>query len=209
MRSIAFLNGRVVTVNHNDQIAEAVLVTDKTITAVGTTDEIRASINDNTVVVDLAGRTLLPGFVDAHNHLTHQGAALGAVDFSFSNVNSISRLREVIEEAVCTTAPGKWIRGWGLNHEKFFDRREPTRFDIDDVSPDHPVCAVHVSGHNVLVNSQALRIADIDDDVLDPVGGRFSRNENGAVTGFVYDSAQQMVVPTSWLMISTEPVKPI
>jgi len=197
MNSIAFFNGNVITVDRNNRIAEAVLITGKTIAAVGTNAEIKASMQEHTIAVDLAGRTLLPGFIDAHNHLTHQGAALSAVDFSFPNVDSIAMLRSVIEEATQNAAPGSWIRGWGLNHEKFADEREPTRFDIDDVSPDHPVCAVHVSGHNVLVNSHALSIAGVTRDVIDPSGGQFSRNSQGDVTGFVYDSAQQLVVPTS------------
>jgi len=145
----------------------------------------------------LKEQTLLPGFIDAHNHLTHQGAALGAVDFSFPNVSSIADMREQVEKAAASLMPGQWIRGWGLNYEKFSDRREPTKFDIDNVSPNHPVCVVHITGHNVLVNSRALELAGITKATKDPDGGMFSRGDDGEISGFVYDSAQQMVVPTS------------
>lgn len=196
MASTAFINGHVVTVDKTDQITEAVLLNGKTIAAIGTTAEIKSLLDTDTRVIDLAGRTLLPGFVDAHNHLTHQGAALGAVDFSFPKVSSIAELRDAIKRAAGDIEPGQWIRGWGLHHEKFSDQREPTRDDLDDISPDHPVCAVHVSGHNVLVNSYALRLANVNDNIVDPVGGKFSRNSQGQITGYVFDSAQQLVVPT-------------
>ncbi len=169
----------------------------KSIKAVGDFSNIQHHIDKNTEVIDLMGRTLLPGFIDAHNHLTHQGAALGAVDFSYPNVSSIADMRRVIEEAAREIPAGQWIRGWGLNHEKFADGREPTKEDLDDVSPNHPVCAVHISGHNVLVNSFALSLAKIDNSTPDPVGGKFSRDAELGITGFVYDSAQQFVIPTS------------
>ncbi len=178
-------------------IAEAVFVCDKEILAVGSNADIDQYIDDATQVIDLQGHTMLPGFIDAHNHLTHQGAALGSVDFSYPNVSSIADLRRQVEKAASELAPGQWIRGWGLNHEKFSEGREPNRFDIDDISPDHPVCAVHISGHNVLVNTLALQLAGVTKSTKDPDGGMFSRAEDGEITGFVYDSAQQMVIPTS------------
>ncbi|MFT5258647.1 MAG: putative amidohydrolase YtcJ [Saprospiraceae bacterium] len=197
MNQTAFINGSVITVNQKGDMAQAVLVTGQHISAVGSNQEIESLISESTSVIDLAGRTLMPGFIDAHNHLTHQGAALGAVDFSFSNVASIDQLRKVIKQATQTIDKGQWIRGWGLNHEKFPDGREPTRFDIDDIAPDHPVCAVHISGHNVLVNTHALNLANVDEKTPDPEGGKLSRSETGQITGFVYDSAQQLVIPTS------------
>jgi predicted amidohydrolase YtcJ len=197
MKKTALINANIITVNQQNDIVEAVLIEGKRISAVGTNAEIKMLMCDDTEVFDLEGKTVLPGFIDAHNHLTHQGAALGAVDFSFANVSSIADLRRVVQEATKDFAPGQWIRGWGLNHEKFPEGREPNRNDLDDIAPDHPVCAVHISGHNVLVNSYALRLANVADDVEDPVGGQFSRDGNGAITGFVYDSAQQLVIPTS------------
>ena len=197
MADIAFINGQVITIDTNDSITEAVLVSGRRIKAVGTTAEISALITAETRVIDLEGRSLTPGFIDAHNHLTHQGAALGAVDYSYPNVASLDDLRQTIADAAAKAKPGQWLRGWGLNYEKYPEDRLPTRWDIDAVSPDNPVCAVHVSGHNVLVNSLALEMAGVDNNTADPDGGMFARDENGRLTGYAYDSAQELVVPTS------------
>lgn len=196
MANFAFINGEVITVDAQDRICSALLVTGKHISAVGDDAEILAQV-DNHQVIDLQGRTLMPGFIDAHNHLTHQGAAFATVDFGYPAVSSIEDLRNAVREAAENCAPGKWIRGWGMNYEKFADGRLPTRWDLDDISPEHPVCIVHVSGHNVLVNSLALELAGVTDAMPDPAGGMFVRDEQGRITGYAYDSAQQLVIPTS------------
>ena len=197
MANIAFINGQVITIDADDRITEAVLVAGREIIAVGTTAEITALTTTETELSDLEGRSLLPGFIDAHNHLTHQGAAFGSVDYSYPNVASMADLQQAIADAAATAKPGSWLRGWGLNYEKYPEGRLPTRWDIDAVSPDHPVCAVHVSGHNVLVNSMALKMAGVDENTPDPDGGMFERDEQGRLTGYARDSAQELVVPSS------------
>ena len=197
MTELALINAKIITVDKNDSFQQAVLIDGRRIKAVGTDDEIMSLASPDAQVVNLQDRSLVPGFIDAHNHLTHQGAAFNAVDFSYPAVASIDDLRKAIAHAVEYTQKGKWIRGWGLNYEKFADARQPTRWDIDDISPEHPVCAVHVSGHNVLVNSVALNQANVSDATPDPDGGKFARNEQGRISGYAYDSAQQLVVPTS------------
>jgi len=119
------------------------------------------------------------------------------VDYSYPNVSTTAELQQTITDAATKVQPGQWLRGWGLNYEKFPENRLPTRWDIDKASPNHPVCAVHVSGHNVLVNSVALELAGVDENTPDPDGGMFARDENGQLTGYVYDSAQELVIPTS------------
>lgn len=197
MANYAFINAQVITVDRSNSISEAVLVEAEIIKAVGTTEQILALCNDSHEVIDLTGKTLMPGFIDAHNHLTHQGAAFATVDFGYPAVTSIADLRQSVTQAVENCSPGQWIRGWGMNYEKFSDGRIPTRWDLDDISPNNPVCIVHVSGHNVLVNSLALSLAGVDDQTSDPDGGMFVRDEQGRITGYAYDSAQQMVIPTS------------
>ncbi len=197
MAKYAFINGEVITVDADNRICEAVLVEGSQITMVGCNQDVLAQVGSQTEVIDLNGRTLMPGFIDAHNHLTHQGAAFNTVDFGYPAVASISDLRDAVGHAAENSAPGQWIRGWGLNYEKFSDGRIPTRWDLDDLCPDHPVCIVHVSGHNVLVNSLALTMAGVDDSTADPAGGKFVRDEQGRITGYAYDAAQQLVIPTS------------
>ena len=200
MANFAFINGEVITVDEQDRICSAILVTGRHITAVGSDEEILAKADiqlEPHQVIDLQGRTLMPGFIDAHNHLTHQGAAFATVDFGYPAVASIADLRNAVRHAAENCSTGQWIRGWGMNYEKFADGRIPTRWDLDDLSPDNPVCIVHVSGHNVLVNSLALELAGVTDDTPDPAGGKFVRDEQGRITGYAYDAAQQLVIPTS------------
>ncbi len=197
MANFAFINGEVITVDQSDRICSALLVTDDKISAVGTDVDVLKAASQDHQVIDLDGRTLMPGFIDAHNHLTHQGAAFATVDFGYPAVSSIADLRKALQQASENCAKGQWVRGWGLNFEKFPDNRMPTRWDIDDLSPDNPVCIVHISGHNVLVNSLALKLAGITDDTPDPDGGKFIRDEQGRITGYAFDSAQQLVIPTS------------
>ncbi|MEH6445684.1 MAG: amidohydrolase [Oceanospirillaceae bacterium] len=197
MANLAFINGDVITVDQQDNIYSAILITGKKIAAVGNDSDILNLAGDEHQVIDLNGRTLIPSFIDAHNHLTHQGAAFATVDFGYPAVSSIEELRQALHQASENCAKGQWIRGWGLNFEKFPEGRIPTRWDIDDLSPNNPVCIVHVSGHNVLVNSVALDLAMVGDDTPDPVGGKFVRDELSRITGYAYDSAQQLVIPTS------------
>ena len=192
----AFINGRVLTMDVNNTVAEAVAVSGRRVGIVGSNAEVKSAIGNGGKVFDLAGGTLLPGFIDAHNHLTLQGAAMGAVDFGYPAVSSVAQLRETVQQAAQKTAKGRWIRGWGMNYEKYPDGR-PNLRDIDDVSPDNPVCIVHVTGHFVLVNSVALRLAGVDHNTLNPQGGALEHDDKGQLTGLAQDSAQQLVVPSS------------
>ena len=152
--------------------------------AVGSNEEILALGDYDAQLIDLAGRTLMPGFIDAHNHLTHQGAAFNSVDFGYPTVSSVEDLRAAIAQAAQkTVAPASGFAGWGLNYEKFPGATQPTRWDIDDLCPDNPVCIVHISGHNILVNSPALELAGVDENTPDPDGGVLVRREDGQLTG--------------------------
>ncbi len=173
------------------------LVTGDRIHCFGKSRDLKDKIAGETRVVDCENRSLLPGFIDAHNHVTLLGASLRASKFHYPAVACIEDVVSVVKTAAAEKAPGEWIRGWGLDYGKFPGAKAPTRWDIDAVSPDHPVCIVHYTGHYVLVNTKALELAGIDDSVSDPKGGRFIRDEAGRITGLAQDAAQQMVVPTS------------
>jgi predicted amidohydrolase YtcJ len=194
---IAFLNGIVLTIDSKDNIFDSVYVENGKIRAVGTTDKIKANIPGDTTIINIKGKTLIPGFIDAHNHMCLQGAALGTIRFNFPEVASITDLVKNVAQAAETTKDGHWIRGWGMDYEKYPEKRLPTRWDMDAVSKNHPVCIVHYTGHFVLVNSLALKQAGVDDHTADPSGGKFVRDKKGRVTGMALDAAQQLVVPTS------------
>lgn len=192
--AIAFVGGEVHTVDTENRICEAVLVDDGRITVTGTTDRVRSLLPRDAEVIDLAGKSLLPGFIDAHCHPTMLGTALAQIDARYPQVASTETLVEAVARRVGETAAGQWVRGWGLDYDKFPGEEAPTRWDLDRVSPEHPVWILHVSGHHALVNSRALALAGIADDVADPIGGRFVRDAAGRPTGLLLDAAQQAVM---------------
>ncbi|MFQ5934637.1 MAG: amidohydrolase, partial [Dehalococcoidia bacterium] len=192
-RGLAFLGGKAFTADAKSTIASGVYVEGGRIRAVGHHDEMKKLLPADTRIVDIQGKTLVPGFIDAHNHLPSQGASLTGVDFRYPQVASIEDLAKAVALAAEDTPPGQWIRGSGMDYGKYPEGRMPTRWDIDPVSGDHPVSIGHVSGHFALMNTLALEQAGITDSTPDPKGGKLVRDEGGRVTGMLLDAAMQMV----------------
>ena len=142
-----------------------------------------------TRVVDLRGRSLLPGFIDAHCHLTDYGMYLTGVDCRYPAVHSIADIQEKIRAAAETTPLGQWIRGWAYDHRKLREGRHPTRWDLDPVAPHHPVILYRTCFHIAVANSRALELAGITRETPDPQGGRIVRDVNGEPTGVLMDAA--------------------
>lgn len=195
--STIFTNANIETGKNEECPHDSLLVTENTIIKLGTLEECKALAENKVTIIDCEKKSLTPGFIDAHNHVTLLGASLRASKFHYPAVSCINDVVDVVKKAAEQKDKGEWIRGWGLDYGKFPNATPPTRFDLDKVSPDHPVAIVHYTGHYVLVNSKALELAGIDDSVEDPKGGRFIRDEQGRLTGLAQDAAQQMVVPTS------------
>ena len=177
-----------------DTVAQAVAVSDNTITAVGTTTEISKLAGPDTEIIDLGGRTVTPGLIDTHNHFAW--GALGendSLNLSYPNVESISDVREKIRQAVAHTDPGEWIIGSNWDAGKFSEQRDITAADLDDVAPDNPVWLLHTSAHYGAANSRALDIARIDIDTPAPDGGVIERDEDGVPTGILSDQAMALI----------------
>jgi len=147
--------------------------------------------------VDLGGRTVVPGFIDAHNHFACTAETFVAVDARPASAGSIAELLALVDHAAERTPPGGWVRGFGMDFTKFAEGRRPTRWDLDDVTREHPVVILHVSGHYALVNSRALADRGITDDVADPPGGSLERDAAGRPTGLLLDSATNLVLQSS------------
>lgn len=190
-----FFNGRIFTSNRRDLAAEAVGVEDGQIRAVGDEQAVRDTMGRGVEEIDLKGRTLLPGFVDAHNHYLATAESLVAVNARFPEVRSVEELVAVVAERAAATRESNWIRAFGMDHAKFEDGRTPTRWNLDEATRDHPVMVHHVSGHYALVNSAALEMSGISDDVRDPQGGHFVRDEQGRLSGFCFDAAMHEILP--------------
>jgi len=186
---LVFLGGRVHTVDARDTIAQAVAVRGGRIAAVGADADVRALVDSKTRVVELRGRSLLPGFVDAHCHLVSLGMAMVSIDCKEPGMQSIEALQKAVRERALTQPPGTWIRGRGYDQSRLVERRHPNRVDWDAVAPDHPVIFTRTCGHIASVNSRALAAAGIDDATPDPSAGRYDR-DGGRNLGVAYETAQ-------------------
>ncbi|MFE7593987.1 amidohydrolase [Kitasatospora sp. NPDC057512] len=197
---LVFLDGRVVTVDAEFSVASALAVTGGLISAVGGREDVAPLIGPGTRVVDLRGATLLPGINDSHLH----GCAFGmaspplALDLGHPAVGSLGDVAEAVREAVGRTPAGQWITGHGWD-TGYLDEcvqdpsRQPSRRDIDAVSPDHPVVLYSFSGHATWVNSKALELIGIDRHTVAPPGGAIVADEAGEPTGLLHEGAQDLV----------------
>jgi predicted amidohydrolase YtcJ len=175
-------NGTVVTINDAQPLAEAVAVRRGRIVAVGTQAEVLALAGPRTRTVDLAGRTLLPGFVDSHGHAYMLGIQattanlLPPPDGAGRDIPTLQRLlRDWAKQNPEALAAVGWIAGFGYDDSQLAEQRHPTRADLDAVSTDYPVVLVHQSAHLGAVNSKALELAGITAATPDPKGGVFRR----------------------------------
>ncbi|MCA1055782.1 amidohydrolase [Rossellomorea aquimaris] len=184
--TMLFMNGEVVTVDSEFSVSEAVAIDGNKIIAVGTNEEILPLANERTQIVNLEGRSMLPGFIDAHAHLELYGT--NKLGVNGKEVSSIMELISKLKEKADVTPEGHWIRGWGYNQNHYEEGRHPTRWDLDQVSTEHPIIVVRTCGHISCVNSKALELAGIDSHSEDPAGGKYDR-EGGELTGLLLEAA--------------------
>jgi len=174
-----YVNGEVLTMNASNDIAQAVAVKGDKIHAVGRNSDIRALIGPNTRMVDLAGKTLLPGFIDAHGHFPESGVnVLYRVNTNSPPIGTTQSIADIIarlREKAQKTPKGQWIQGFGYDDTLLAEKRHPTRDDLDKVSTEHPIWLSHISGHFGVANSLALERAKITADTPDPKGGVIRR----------------------------------
>lgn len=184
--NMVLLNGKIITVDSQDTIVQAVAVTAGLITAVGTDSQIRPYIGAGTRVIDLKGKTVTPGLIDAHTHLAYYGQGeLYFVNLRPPEVTSIPDIVRLIDERVKITPANEWVIGDGFSELE--EKRLPTKHDIDPVSPNNPVLLSSIGGHFGTANQAALDLAKITRDTSDPVGGLIEREANGEPTGVLWN----------------------
>ncbi|CAN5863026.1 amidohydrolase [soil metagenome] len=184
-------NANVITVNGRQPRAQAVAIAHSRFYAVGTNDEIRPLASPRTVNIDLAGKTIVPGFIDAHSHPAVAGRLhLREVD---CDLRSIAEIQAAIRQRASTTPAGNWVLGFKYDDTKTSEGRPITNADLDAAAPDHPVRIAHRGGHTAYVNSFALKLTGVTEKTPDPPGGRFDRDHaTGKLNGKVSENATDL-----------------
>jgi len=184
---VVFVNGKLVTLDAAGTIAQAVAVQDGHIVRVGTTREIRKLASRDTKVVDLHGRTVLPGFVDGHAHPSLAVRMIRKyVDGRFATTPSVAALLVKVRDQAARTAPGEWIivAGSSSSQTRFAEHRLPTRTELDSVAPGHPVMFLNGS-HEAVVNSAGIRAVGITRGTSEIKGAQVELDAAGEPTGVV------------------------
>ncbi|OLE12162.1 MAG: amidohydrolase [Acidobacteria bacterium 13_1_20CM_4_56_7] len=171
--------------------ADAMAVSKDKIVAVGTQSEVTKFKGPRTTVVDLHGQFVMPGFNDAHMHLTEAGFKKLTVDLT--GTRSIQEFKDRIRKGLRTTEPREWITGSGWDETLWPGSQLPTRQDIDEVTKDHPVFLVRIDGHAAVANTLALKMAHVTSSSKDPEGGAIVRDQSGAPNGVLRETAQTLV----------------
>jgi predicted amidohydrolase YtcJ len=188
-----YLGGTVLTMEPAAPVAEALAVRDGRIALVGGADAAARLREEAAEVVDLRGKTLIPGFVDPHNHF-----AVGALEGYWADCRTppcrtITDIQAALRAAARETPPGEWVRGVGYHHAHLVERRHPTRGELDDAVPDHPVLLLHFSHHQGVANARALAAAGITRATPDPPGGQIGRERDGEPSGLLFERAMAPV----------------
>jgi len=178
--------------NPSQPHAQAIAIQEDKIAKVGTNKEIEPWIGKGTKLIDLKGRTVVPGFIDTHVHVTEFGRSLAWIDLR--GVQSIREIQERLKKRVQETPKGRWILGRGWDQERLAERRYPTRWDLDDFSRENPVVFNRVCGHVCVVNSKASELTGITAETIPPPGGQIDKDpKTGELTGVLREKAMDLV----------------
>lgn len=192
--NLILTNGKIHTMDMSNKITEAVAVKDDKIVKVGTNDEVLSLKTDNTTIIDLKGKVMVPGFNDSHMHLFNFANSLNMVDLN--NCSSVEGLIKTIKVFIEEKNIGKnkWVRGKGWNQDYFkTEKRFPTRYDLDKVSTEHPIVITRACIHICVVNSKALELMGVTNETPQVEGGQFDLDENGEPLGIFREKALSLV----------------
>jgi len=193
-------NGNFWTVDPRQPKAQAVAISGGRFFAVGTNEEILALAAGKAKKIDLGGKTVLPGFIDAHSHPAEAGLShLRMVD---CDLRSVAEILKALHQRAAQTPPGGWVLGFKYDDTKTSEGRPLTRKELDEAVPDHPVLVGHRGGHTAWVNSQAIKLAQITDQTPDPAGGQYDHDPaTGALTGHVREKGKETfekIIPSNF-----------
>ncbi len=187
-------NGTILTLNENDDVGTTIVVLGDRIVAVG--GENLLGVYQADKIVDLSGKTVMPGFIDSHTHI--RGNPAHYIDLT--TVSSLAEIRTLVTEKAAELEPGSWITGYGWSEDELAEGRRPSRDDLDRAAPDNPVILTRAGGHSAVCSSTAFMIAGIDANTTDPERGIIERDANGELNGIIrerQDLVGRLVPPSS------------
>jgi len=185
-------NGNITTMNQKKPKAQAIAILKNKIIAVGTNTQIKKLTSETTKIIDLKGRNVVPGFIDAHVHMLDFGTSLTGLNLR--GVTSIEEMQQKLQEKVKKTPQGKWILGDGWDQERFQEKLYPTRFDLDKVAPKNPVFLYRTCRNMCVVNTKALHNANITKETKPPKGGKIDIDlKTGELTGILHTTAMDLI----------------
>ena len=180
---IIYINGQVITMEAESENASSVAVKDGKIIAVDAKSLVPKHKGDSTKVVDLKSRTMLPGFIDAHSHITMGMSLIALANLSSPPVGKVERISDIVStlksyQEQNNIPDEEWIVGWGYDPDLLVEKRHPNKLDLDKAFPNNPVFLLHASGHMAVLNSYALAMAKINEATPNPLGGMIVRLPN-------------------------------
>jgi predicted amidohydrolase YtcJ len=183
------LGGKIALVDDAFTIVEALAIRDGKVAAVGTTEEIRRLRGESTRVIDLAGKTVLPGFYDSHLHVRAEPPR----SVNLGGARSVEEIQEIVREKAAALGPGEWVTGRDWAEDDLQEKRRPTRADLDAAAPANPVTLTRAGGHSSVANSLALSLAGISRGTPDPPHGIIDKDATGEPTGWIRERAQTLL----------------
>lgn len=189
---ITFINGKIFTCDDRMPYAQAMTVAGGRIISIGTESDLP---RDRGKIVDLKGRRVIPGFVDAHMHPVMLADFRKKITVMPPAICSIEEMIQAVRQRREQQGPGQWIEGWGYDEQGLKEKRSPNRYDLDRGCDDAPVSIMRNCAHIRCVNSMALKLAGIDKNTPDPPGGEIERDENGEPTGILKENARNLLAP--------------
>lgn len=185
-------NATILTMDPHDAVASAVALDGERILAVGDRDGLEAFVGPDTECRDMEGKTILPGFYDAHGHILLTASMRDWEDLNAPPIGDCRTLDDCLarlRERVAKTPPGEWVFAYGFDDTLMREKRFPTRRELDAVSPDHPLLVQHISIHLAALNSAGFAALGIDRDTPDPEGGVIRHEPDGSLHGVVEERA--------------------
>jgi len=190
---LVFINGHILTMDTTNRVVQAMLIRAGRIHDLGSNEQFIANSTSSTTIIDLEGRTLMPGFVDAHSHFPASGTRAVSVDLApppIGNISSLDQLLERLEHAARASNNRKWLLGYNYDNTSLEDGRHPTRLELDAAVPDRPVYLWHSSGHMGVANTIGLEQLGINESGIPATVGTYGRDSTtGKLNGLLLESS--------------------